>query len=59
MPKTLHARKAAQPGGKMEIDSRELEAGQVVDVTTGSTDYCTKYGMGVGCRLGRSVHRRR
>ena len=32
MQKTLHIRKTVQPGGKIEIVSPELEAGQTVDV---------------------------
>ena len=51
MPKTLHIRTTAQPGGKVEIVSPELEPGQTVDVVVGSTDYYTKYGMGRGRKL--------
>ena len=32
MQKTLHIRTTVQPGGKVEFDSPELEAGQTVDV---------------------------
>ncbi len=32
MQKTLHIRTTVQPGGKIEIASPELEAGQTVDV---------------------------
>ena len=33
MPKTLHVRTTVQPGGRVEIASPELEAGQPVEVT--------------------------
>lgn len=32
MPKALHQKVMVQPGGKVEVVSPELEAGQTVDV---------------------------
>ena len=44
MQKPLHIRTTVQPGGKVEIVSRELEAGQSVDVVvprSSSTERCS------------------
>ena len=47
MQKVLHVRATVQPGGKVEIVSPELEAGQRDE----GLDFIANYG--VKCRMGR------
>ena len=46
MRKALRIRTTVQPGGKVEIASPELEAGQTVDMVVPSTNYYIKHRMG-------------